>query len=60
MSRHRAHTLLGSGIFRFTTARGSIYLPLKPELLSLVAALGEHRPPRRVTGGGRDIVVYAR
>lgn len=59
MSKHRARTMLGSGIFRFTTETGAVYLPLKPDLLALVAAL--HTPPtapRRRPG--RNIVVYAR
>lgn len=62
VSRHRARTMLGSGIFRFTTDRGSVYLPLKPDLLALVAALHERpvasRPHRGVRP--RDIPVYAR
>lgn len=60
MSKHRARTLLGSGIFRFTTAKGSVYLPLKPELLALVTALNEHAPARVPRGKHRGIVVLAR
>ena len=62
VSRHRARTMLGSGIFRFTTDRGSVYLPLNPDLLALVAALHERPAASRPHRGpyARNIPVYAR
>lgn len=54
--------MLGSGIFRFTTDRGSVYLPLNPDLLALVAALHERPVASRPHRGARprSIPVYAR
>lgn len=62
VSKHRARTLLGSGVFRFTTDKGAVYLPLKPDLLAIVTAL--HARPvissPRLLGRRRNIVILAR
>lgn len=63
VSKHRASRFFGKrGVFRFTTPQGAIYLPLKPDLLALVAALHTQPVPALpgVRGPRRNILVLAR
>jgi hypothetical protein len=60
MGKHRTRRLLGCGVLRLTDHRGvSIRLPLKPELLRMIAALNA-APSRALHRQPRDIVVLAR
>lgn len=59
MGRHRARTLLGCGVLRFTNHRGvSIRLPLKPELLAMIATLHPEPAPKGVRP--RNVIVLGR
>jgi hypothetical protein len=61
MARHRARKLLGCGVLWITENGGKrVKLPLRPELLAMVAALNTKPLPKSLAHRQRRITILAR